>query len=116
MTACRTPELGRAGQETDKVIFVQLLQRKDGRSVAETAASERLTPGIAGAPQGPSFATSATMLQLKARRRAVLVETFRELANLSAGALVLRQFVAQQPLSFLSILVGAATWVALDIF
>lgn len=53
------------------------------------------------------------MLRLKSRRRAVLVETFQELANLSAGALVLGQFVAQQPLPFWLILVGAAIWVAL---
>lgn len=57
--------------------------------------------------------TSATMLRLKPRRRTVLVETFRELANLSAAALVLGQFVGQQPLSFWSILAGAGIWFVL---
>ena len=53
------------------------------------------------------------MLRLKTRRRAVLVETLRELANLAAGALVLGQFVGQQPLSVWVIVGGVATWLAL---
>ena len=54
-----------------------------------------------------------TMLRLKARRRGVLVETLRELANLAAGALVLGQFVGQQPLSVWVVLGGIALWVVL---
>ena len=42
-------------------------------------------------------ASSTTMLRLKPRRRAVLVETLRELANLVAGALVLGRLVGNQP-------------------
>lgn len=57
--------------------------------------------------------TAATMLRLKPRRRAVLVETLRELANLTAGALVLAQFVGQRPLSVGLALAGVASWVAL---
>jgi hypothetical protein len=53
------------------------------------------------------------MLRLKPRRRAVLVETLRELANLAAGALVLGQFVGQQPLSLWVISGGVAAWFAL---
>ena len=53
------------------------------------------------------------MLRLKPRRRAVLSETFRELANLAAGAMVLGQFVGQQPLSFGALLAGVAMWVTL---
>ena len=54
-----------------------------------------------------------TMLRLKARRRVVLVETFRELANLVAGALVLSQFIGQQALSLWLVLAGVAMWVLL---
>lgn len=53
------------------------------------------------------------MLRLKPKRRTVLSETFRELANLAAGAMVLGQFVGQQPLSFGVLLAGVAMWVML---
>jgi len=53
------------------------------------------------------------MLRLKPRRRTVLSEAFRELANLAAGAMVLGQFVGQQPLSFGVLLAGVAMWVTL---
>jgi hypothetical protein len=53
------------------------------------------------------------MLRLKARRRAVLVETLRELANLVAGALVLGQFVGPQAASAWVVLGGLGSWVAL---
>jgi hypothetical protein len=43
----------------------------------------------------------------------VLVETFRELANLVAGALVLSQFIGQQALSLWLVLAGVAMWVLL---
>jgi hypothetical protein len=42
-----------------------------------------------------------------------LVETLRELANLSAGALVLGQFVGLQPLSVRVVLGGLPSWLAL---
>jgi hypothetical protein len=53
------------------------------------------------------------MLRLKTRQRGVLVETLRELANLSAGALVLGQFVGQQPLSVWAVLGGVGLWFVL---
>lgn len=53
------------------------------------------------------------MLRLKARRRVVLVETLRELANLVAGALVLSQFIGQQPLSLSLVLAGVTAWLSL---
>jgi hypothetical protein len=53
------------------------------------------------------------MLRLKPRRRTVLVETLRELANLTAGALVLAQFVGRQPLSLRLALAGIASWLVL---
>lgn len=53
------------------------------------------------------------MLRLRPRRRAVLVETLRELANLTAGALVLGRFVGQQPFSFALVLGGIAAWFVL---
>jgi hypothetical protein len=53
------------------------------------------------------------MLRSTSRRRTVLVETLRELANLTAGALVLAQFVGQQPLSLGLALAGVALWSAL---
>ena len=51
------------------------------------------------------------MLRLKSRQRAALRETLRELANLVAAALVLGQFVGQQPPSWSLILAGRATWI-----
>ena len=53
------------------------------------------------------------MLRLKTGRRAVLVETLRELANLVAGALVLGQLVGQQPSSLWVIFGGVAAWLVL---
>lgn len=50
------------------------------------------------------------MLRLKPRRRAVLVEALRELANLVAGALVLGQFVGVAQWSFTLVLAGIAVW------
>ena len=48
-----------------------------------------------------------TMLRLGSSRRAVLSETFRELANLAGGAMVLGQFVGERPLSISIVAVGA---------
>jgi len=53
------------------------------------------------------------MLRLKLRRRSLLAETLRELANISAGALVLGQFVTQQPWSVGPILTGVTLWFVL---
>ena len=50
------------------------------------------------------------MLRLTEQQRSALGETLRGFANLEAGALVLTQFVGQQPLSWWLILVGMATW------
>ena len=52
------------------------------------------------------------MLRLDRRQRAALSETVRELANLVAAALVIAQFVAEQPPSWWLILVGVSVWVA----
>ena len=54
-----------------------------------------------------------TLLRLRPRRREVLVETLRELANLTAGALVLAQFIGQQTLSLGLAVAGIALWLAL---
>ena len=56
------------------------------------------------------------MLRLKPRQRVALSETVRDLANLVAGALVLSQFVGQQPLSRGLFLAGIAIWVAFVTF
>jgi hypothetical protein len=53
------------------------------------------------------------MLRLKPRQRVALSETVRDLANLVAGALVLSQFVGQEPLSWQLILAGIASWVVM---
>lgn len=53
------------------------------------------------------------MLRLTSRRRTVLVETLRELANLSAGALVLGRFVSGQSMSLWLLLAGAGIWLLL---
>lgn len=65
---------------------------------------------------GTSVASSQlqpTMLRLRPRRREVLVETLRELANLAAGALVLGWFVSQEPWSLWLFLAGIAAWLVL---
>jgi hypothetical protein len=53
------------------------------------------------------------MLRLKPHQRAALGETVRDLANLSAGALALGQFVGQQSPSWRLILAGALIWLVL---
>ena len=53
------------------------------------------------------------MLRLKSRQRAALGETLRELANFAAAALVLGQFVGQQPPSWRLILAGVSIWVVM---
>ncbi|MBI4266144.1 MAG: hypothetical protein HY657_17350 [Acidobacteria bacterium] len=50
---------------------------------------------------------------MTSRRRTVLVETLRELANLSAGALVLGRFVSGQSMSLWLLLAGAGIWLLL---
>ena len=52
------------------------------------------------------------MLRLTEQQRTALGETLRDFANLEAGALVLTQFVGQQPLSWSLLLVGLASWFA----
>jgi F0F1-type ATP synthase membrane subunit a len=51
-----------------------------------------------------------TMLRLRSRQRTVLSETFRELGNIVAGALVLGRFVGTQPISSLLVTLGVLLW------
>jgi hypothetical protein len=53
------------------------------------------------------------MLRLRQRQRTVLIETFREAGNLAAGAMILGQFVGEQPLSIWVFLAGVGLWLAL---
>lgn len=53
------------------------------------------------------------MLRLTKARRAALAQTFRELANLAAGAMVLGQFVGERSFSPAVLLIGIAMWAAL---
>ena len=53
------------------------------------------------------------MLRLNSRQRAAFGETLRELANLAAAALVVGRFAGQQPLSWGTLLMGAAVWAVL---
>lgn len=53
------------------------------------------------------------MLRLNAKQRAELSETFRELANLIVGAMVVGQFVGQQAVSWWLLVVGLVAWVVL---
>ena len=53
------------------------------------------------------------MIRLNPRQRAALSETFRELANLVAAALVVGQFVAEQPPSSRLIFMGVGAWLVL---
>ena len=50
------------------------------------------------------------MLRLKQRQRVALGETLRDLANLSAAALVFGQFVAQGLASWKTLVVGTTFW------
>jgi len=52
------------------------------------------------------------MLRLNASQKAALGETLRELANLTAAALVLGRFVSDRRLSWLSVFLGIAIWVS----
>ena len=62
---------------------------------------------------GMAVAFAATMLRLKARQRAALGETLRELANLVAGAFVLGQFAGERRPSVGLFLAGMTAWVAI---
>ena len=53
------------------------------------------------------------MLRLTSRRRALLAETLRELANLTAGALVLGRLVSSEPWALWLFLTGIAAWLVL---
>ena len=53
------------------------------------------------------------MIRLDAEQRLALSETFRELANLAAGAFVLGQFVGDRAVSWLLMSIGAAVWIVL---
>jgi len=53
------------------------------------------------------------MLRLSSRRRGILAETLRELANLCVGVLALGQFVGTRPWSFWLVLAGVAWWFVL---
>ena len=53
------------------------------------------------------------MLHLKPQQRAVLIETFREVGNLSAGAMILGQFVGERPWSVWVLLAGVGAWITL---
>jgi hypothetical protein len=56
-----------------------------------------------------------TMVRLNQRQRSALGDTLRGLANLTAAALVLSQFVGQQQLSWRLLIVGVAAWATLMI-
>jgi hypothetical protein len=53
------------------------------------------------------------MLRLQRKQRDALSQVIRELANLSAGALVLTQLVGQQSRSWRLIAFGIAAWIVL---
>jgi hypothetical protein len=55
------------------------------------------------------------MVRLGTKRRGVLAETLRELANLIVGAFVVGQYVAPQPPSIALLVSGLAAWLALVI-
>lgn len=46
------------------------------------------------------------MLRLKPHQRTEFSETLRDLANLTFGALVLGQFIGDQPISWLAVVAG----------
>jgi len=58
----------------------------------------------------------STMLGLKPKQHETLSQAFRELANLTAGALVLGQFVGQAAPSFWVLLAGLMAWLVLILF
>jgi hypothetical protein len=52
------------------------------------------------------------MLRLKRRQREIIVEKLPDLANMTAGALVVGQFIGERPFSFWLALGGFAAWSA----
>ena len=54
-----------------------------------------------------------TMLRLTKTRREALSDTLRELANLTAGAFILGQFVGREPPNWWLLTAGTALWSAL---
>jgi len=60
--------------------------------------------------------SAIAMLRLNARQRVALGETFREFANLAAGALVLGQFLGSQPRSWWLMVAGVSVWLGMTGF
>jgi hypothetical protein len=57
-----------------------------------------------------------TMLRLKPHQRTEFSETLRDLANLTFAALVLGQFIGDDPISWRAVVSGFLMWVALVVF
>jgi hypothetical protein len=53
------------------------------------------------------------MVRLTKRRRTLFGEKFLDLANYAAAALVFGEFVGAQPVSWIIIVAGLATWLVL---
>ena len=53
------------------------------------------------------------MLELRPKQREVLAQTFRELANIAAAALVFGQALGDRPFSLALAVIAVALWVAL---
>jgi hypothetical protein len=56
------------------------------------------------------------MLRLKPHQRTEFSETVRDLANITFAALVLGQFIGDDPISWLGVVAGFLIWVALVVF
>ena len=57
-----------------------------------------------------------TMLELRGRQRAVLVDKLPDLANVAVGAMSFGQFLSGQPFSFKLALAGIGVWFILTGF
>jgi hypothetical protein len=53
------------------------------------------------------------MLRLSQKRRSLLAEALVDAANVAAGALLFGQFLSNQPLSAVRMVVGLAVWIIL---
>lgn len=91
----------------------QRLQHNQWRHVAESAISRRLRSGFIERSHRTFVCTfcTTTMVRLTPQQRADLRETLRDLANLVAAALILGQFVGEQPFSVWLFLAGLVTWI-----
>lgn len=106
------------GQDFGRIIDRRTQELRTGLQVGRQelpppAPGSAISEQSASAQLWLSLCAAVTMLRLDQRQRAALGETFRELANLFAAALVIGQLVVAQSPSWSLIATGAGFWTAL---